>query len=82
MAYVIKIPKLGLTMTEGTVFKWHKKEGEEVKSGDILLELATDKLVNEITAEEDGVLRKIILKEGETSAVGAPVGIIAKADEI
>lgn len=81
MAYVIKIPKLGLTMTEGTVFKWHKKEGEEVKSGDILLELATDKLVNEITAEEDGVLRKIILKEGETSAVGAPVGIIAKADE-
>jgi len=81
MAYVIKIPKLGLTMTEGTVFKWYKKEGDEVKAGDVLFEISTDKLVNEVTAEEDGVLRKIILNEGETAGVGAPVGIIAKADE-
>jgi len=81
MAYVIKIPKFGLTMTEGTIFKWYKREGDEVKSGDVLFEIATDKLVNEVTAEEDGVLRKIILNEGETSQVGAPIGIIAKADE-
>lgn len=81
MAYVIKIPKLGLTMTEGTVFKWHIKEGDQVKEGDLLFELATDKLVNEVLAEEDGVLRKIILGEGETAPVGATVAIVAKADE-
>lgn len=81
MAYVIKIPKLGLTMTEGTVFKWHIKEGDQVKEGDLLFELATDKLVNEVLAEEDGVLRKIILGEGETAPVGANVAIVAKADE-
>lgn len=81
MAYVVKIPKLGLTMTEGTVFKWHIKEGDRVKEGDLLFELATDKLVNEVLAEEDGVLRKVILGDGETAAVGASVAIIAKADE-
>lgn len=81
MAYVIKIPKLGLTMTEGTVFKWHTKEGDQVKEGDLLFELATDKLVNEVLAEEDGVLRKIILEDGQTAPVGAPVAVIAKADE-
>lgn len=81
MAYVIKIPKLGLTMTEGTVFKWHIKEGDQVKEGDLLFELATDKLVNEVLAEEDGVLRKIILEDGQTAPVGAPVAVIAKADE-
>lgn len=81
MAYVIKIPKLGLTMTEGTVFKWHTKEGDQVKEGDLLFELATDKLVNEVLAEEDGVLRKIILEDGQTAPVGAHVAVIAKADE-
>lgn len=81
MAYIIKIPKLGLTMTEGTINVWCKSEGATVKKEEVLLEISTDKLTNEIEAEEDGVLRKILVEEGETREVLCPIGIIAQADE-
>lgn len=81
MSYIIKIPKLGLTMTEGTVNEWFKKEGESVKVGDVILEIATDKLVNEIEAEEDGVIRKIFIEEGESKPVSSAIAIVAKEDE-
>lgn len=75
------MPKLGLTMTEGRISKWFKKEGDQVKIGDIIFEVETDKITNQIEASEEGVLRKIIVKEGESSKVTEPVAIIAKADE-
>lgn len=81
MAYIVKIPKLGLTMTEGTINTWFKSEGDTVKKGEEILELATDKLVNEIESEEDGVLRKILVEDGETKPVLYPIAIIAKEDE-
>ena len=67
MATEVLMPKLGLTMTEGTIEEWKFKEGDTVKKGDILFSVATDKLTNDVEAEEDGVLLKILLPEGETS---------------
>ena len=65
MATEIKMPQLGLTMEEGTVSQWIKHEGDAVKTGDVLLEITTDKLTNEVTSEHDGVLLKIVAQEGE-----------------
>ncbi|WP_058304066.1 2-oxoglutarate dehydrogenase complex dihydrolipoyllysine-residue succinyltransferase [Gorillibacterium timonense] len=72
----IKIPELGESITEGTIAKWLTSEGESVRFGDALLELETDKVNVEITAEADGTLDKIIRREGETVAIGEAVGII------
>jgi pyruvate dehydrogenase E2 component (dihydrolipoamide acetyltransferase) len=81
MATAILLPKLGLTMEEGTVVSWYKAEGEEVKKGDPILEIETDKLTNEVEAPADGVLLKIITGEGETVPVSATIGYIGETDE-
>ena len=81
MATIVKMPKLGTTMTEGTIVKWLKNEGDPVKKGEIYVEIQTDKVNIEDEAETSGVLRKIIAKEGETVKVGDPIAIIAEADE-
>jgi pyruvate dehydrogenase E2 component (dihydrolipoamide acetyltransferase) len=81
MAKIVKMPKLGLTMTEGTIVKWNKKEGEAVDAGEVLLEVATDKLTNEVQADESGVVRKILAQEDETVECLKPIAIIAAADE-
>ena len=65
MAVEVKMPQLGLTMEEGTVSKWVKQEGDAVKVGDVLLEITTDKLTSEVTAEAEGTLIKIVAQEGE-----------------
>lgn len=65
MAFEVCMPQLGLTMEEGTVSQWIKHEGDAVKTGDVLLEITTDKLTNEVTSEHDGVLLKIVAQEGE-----------------
>lgn len=67
MAFEVLMPQLGLTMEEGTVSQWIKHEGDEVKTGDVILEITTDKLTNEVTSEHDGVLLKIVAQEGRTS---------------
>lgn len=81
MATIVKMPKLGTTMTEGTIVKWLKKEGEPVEKGEIYVEIQTDKVNIEDEAERSGILRKIIAKEGETVKVGEPIAIIARAHE-
>ena len=81
MATEVLMPKLGLTMTEGTIEEWKFKEGDAVKKGDILFSVATDKLTNDVEAEEDGVLLKILLPEGETAPCKAVIGWIGAAGE-
>lgn len=81
MAKVVVMPKLGLTMTEGTISAWKKNVGDTVKEGEALFEVETDKLTNTIEATASGVLRKIIVKEGQTVPCLEPVAIIAGADE-
>lgn len=65
MAYEVLMPQLGLTMEEGTVSQWIKHEGDEVKTGDVIVEITTDKLTNEVASEHDGVMLKIVAQEGE-----------------
>lgn len=72
----IKVPAMGESITEGTISRWHVKEGDTVSQGDVLLELETDKVNLEISAEESGVLEKIIRQEGETVEIGEAVGLI------
>ena len=68
MAKEVVMPKLGLTMTEGTVEAWLKNEGDEVKEGEKLFSVSTDKLTNDIEATVSGKLLKILVPAGETVA--------------
>src|ERR1700722_4760343 len=82
MPFTLTMPKLSPTMEEGTITKWRKKEGEHVKAGDVLFEVATDKATVEHNALDEGFLRKIIVKEGESAIVNQPVAIFTeKANE-
>ena len=72
----ILMPKLGLTMTEGLIVEWKKKEGDHVRKGEILFVLETEKVTYEVEANEDGVLGKILVREKETVPVGAVVSKI------
>ncbi len=80
MAEFIIMPKMGLTMTEGIISNWRKKEGDSVKKGDIIFDVETDKLTNEFDAKKDGILRKILVDNG-TVPVLAPVAIIGEGEE-
>lgn len=82
MAYEVLMPQLGLTMEEGTVSSWVKHEGEAVKAGDVLLEITTDKLTNEVTSEHDGVLLKIVAQEGDEIPVKGLLGYVGEAGEV
>ncbi len=75
---VVTMPKLGLTMNEGTVSRWNKKVGDRVEKGEILLVVATDKLTFEVEANESGVLSEILVREGDAAAVSAPIAGSAK----
>ena len=81
MATEIKMPQLGLTMEEGTVERWLKAEGDPVKAGEPLLEITTDKLTNEVAAETDGVLLKIVAQEGADVPVKGLLGYIGRPGE-
>ena len=81
MAKVIVMPKLGLTMTEGTLSKWLKHEGEAVKEGEPLFEVETDKLTNTIEAAASGTLLKIALPEGGVAPCMEPVAVIGEPGE-
>src|SRR5215216_1926212 len=75
------MPQQSDTMTEGTVVKWRKNEGDKVKAGDIIAEIETDKAVMEMEAFESGTLAAIVVKEGEKVPVGAVLGVIAGAKD-
>ena len=81
MPVEIVMPKLGLTMTEGLIVEWRKKEGDPVRKGEILFVLETEKVTYEVEAPEDGKLGKILVKEQETVPVGAVVGLLLKPGE-
>lgn len=81
MPIEVVMPKLGLTMTEGLIVEWKKKEGEDVKKGEVLFVLETEKVTYDVEAPEDGVLGKILVQEQETVAVGTVVGYLLKPGE-
>ncbi|MBO0935247.1 pyruvate dehydrogenase complex dihydrolipoamide acetyltransferase [Fibrella sp. HMF5335] len=77
-ATVIRMPKMSDTMTEGTIVAWHKKEGDAVKSGDVLAEVETDKATMDLEAYEEGTLLYIGVKEGEAVAVDAVIAVVGE----
>ena len=81
MAVEVVMPKLGLTMTEGLIVNWLKKEGDAVKKGDGLLEIETEKLTNVIEAPADGVLLKIIGQAGRSLPIKAVLAYIGNPGE-
>ncbi|HEX6925114.1 MAG TPA: pyruvate dehydrogenase complex dihydrolipoamide acetyltransferase [Longimicrobiaceae bacterium] len=81
MATKVYMEALSPTMEEGRLITWLKKEGDEIAEGDVLAEVETDKATMELVARGSGLLRKVILPEGETASVGAVIAVIAGADE-
>ncbi len=81
MANIIEMPKLSDTMTVGTLAKWLKREGDVVKSGDMLAEIETDKATMELECFFDGTLLKIFSPDGSQVALGAPLCVIGKPGE-
>jgi pyruvate dehydrogenase E2 component (dihydrolipoamide acetyltransferase) len=81
MASQVIMPKLSPTMEEGQLSRWLKKEGDKVSMGEPLAEIDTDKATMEMQALANGVLRKILIKEGESAPLGQLIAIIAEPDE-
>lgn len=81
MAQEVLLPKLGLTMTEGTIDEWKFKEGDFVKKGEVLYSVSTDKLTNDVEAEGDGVLLKILVPAGEAALCKAVVAYLGQPGE-
>lgn len=75
------MPKMGESIIEGTILTWLKKEGDSIDQDESVLEVATDKVDTEVPATHAGVLKKILAKEGEVVAVGAPIALIETASE-
>ena len=82
MTINILMPALSPTMTEGTLATWHKKEGDTVKSGDVIAEIETDKATMEVEAVDEGVIGKILVPEGtENVAVNTPIAVLLEEGE-
>jgi pyruvate dehydrogenase E2 component (dihydrolipoamide acetyltransferase) len=81
MATKVTMEALSPTMEEGRLVKWNKNEGDPVAAGDVLAEVETDKAVMELVARGDGVLRKRLANEGDSSPVGTLLAVIGTADE-
>ena len=75
MPFTLTMPKLSPTMESGTIAKWHKKEGDSVSPGDVIMDVATDKATVEYEALDEGFLRKIIVQDGGEATVNQPIAI-------
>ena len=81
MIHEVTMPAMGADMTEGTVVKWLKSEGDDVARGDKLAEIETDKTVVEMEAYNAGILRRIVLGDGTRAPVGSLLAYIGDADD-
>ncbi len=81
MAEELVMPRLSDTMEEGTIGRWLKQEGDSIKEGDVLAEIETDKATMEFQAYADGTLLKILVGDGETVALGAPIALVGEQGE-
>lgn len=81
MPFTLTMPKLSPTMEGGTITKWKKKEGDFVKAGDVLFEVATDKATVEHNALDEGWLKKILIQEGQEAIVNQAVAIFTEGKD-
>ena len=78
MPFVLTMPKLSPTMEKGIIVKWHKKEGDRFKMGDVLFEVTTDKATVEHQSLDEGYLRKILIKENEEAIINQPIALFTE----
>jgi len=81
MLHRVLLPQLGQTMEEGTIERWHKREGDRVEKGEVLFELTTDKATLEVEAFASGVVKKLLAEEGQTVPVNELIAIIGDPEE-
>src|SRR4051812_14063434 len=81
MPVEITMPQQSDTMTEGTVIKWLKKEGDKVKAGEVIAEIETDKATMEMEAFDSGTLATVLVKEGQKAPVGGVIAVMASGKE-
>src|SRR5215217_6869959 len=81
MPVSVTMPRLGESVTEGTVTRWLKQEGDTVEADEPLLEVSTDKVDTEIPSPASGVLSRIVVGEDETAEVGSELAVIAGEGE-
>lgn len=77
MPFTLTMPKLSPTMEEGTLVKWHKKIGDAIQPGDLLMEVATDKATVEYNALDEGWMRQILIQEGQEARVNQAIAILS-----
>src|ERR1700716_2158868 len=82
MAFELKMPKLGESVTEGTIGKWLKQPGEKVEKYDLLVEVQTDKVNTEIPSPVAGTLRDVKVKEGDTVPIGTLLATFDTAEAV
>lgn len=75
------MPKLGMTMTKGTIIEWKKKEGERVKKDEVIGVVVSEKITSDLIAPQDGILKKILHDEGDEVPIGEPIAIIETEEE-
>src|SRR5690606_31763109 len=81
MPIEVTMPRLSDTMQQGTVVKWNVKEGDPVKSGQVLADIETDKATMELESFDEGVVAALTAKEGENVAVGSVIVVLAGKGE-
>src|SRR5215203_658909 len=75
----VVMPQMGVSVSEGTITKWLKSEGEPIACDEALLEISTDKVDTEVPSPGEGIVSKIMVQEGETVGVGAVLAVISPA---
>ena len=80
VSYIIKMPKLGLEMEQGTVLEWTVEQGDEVSEGEMIAEVESEKSIGEVEAREDGTVRRVYVEVGDAVPPGTPIGIFAAPD--
>src|SRR5881392_4144564 len=75
----VVMPQMGVSVSEGTITKWLKQEGEPIAADEPLLEISTDKVDTEVPSPGEGVVQQILVQEGETVEVGTKLAVIAPA---
>ena len=76
MTIELKIPKTGMGIAEGTLTKWRKTEGDAIHKGEVLADIETAKAIEEVESPIAGVLKKILLAEGDSADIGAVIAIL------
>jgi pyruvate dehydrogenase E2 component (dihydrolipoamide acetyltransferase) len=81
MAATVNMPKLGFDMAEGTLVRWMRAEGEEIKKGEVLAEIETDKATVEVESTLEGTVRKLLVEAGTSVPVGTPIAVVGGREE-